>query len=231
MDSLTPRLAERAALVAALEEDIIFGRLPPGTRLVEEALMTRFGATRHLVRQALDELARIGIVVQQRNVGATVRSYTQQEVLQIYEVREVLQRHAVLMIPLPAPALLLQRLEALNAAFANAAEAGDLRAVHDSNDAFHLTLFGASGNPHLVRSIRDYMGLSLPMRARTLADPVAFATSHRHHTLMVAMMRERCNWSLAQLCADHVQPSKLDYISRIAGSVPALLEPGGRAIP
>jgi hypothetical protein len=38
-------------MVLALE-DIIFGRLVPGSRPVEDALIARFGGSRHYVRQA-----------------------------------------------------------------------------------------------------------------------------------------------------------------------------------
>jgi DNA-binding GntR family transcriptional regulator len=29
--------------------------------------------------------------------------------------------------------------------------------VHEANDAFHLTMFAACGNPYLVESIKHYM--------------------------------------------------------------------------
>ena len=208
------RDGELAGVLVALEEDIIFGRLPPGQRLVEDGLMARFGVTRHAVRQALGELERVGIVVRGRNVGAAVRSYAREEVLQIYQVREFLQRQAALMIALPAPDALIVRLEALNEAFTSAAACGDLRAVHEANDAFHLALFGACGNGYLVGSIRHYMRLSLPMRAKTLAEPAAFQMSRQHHGIMIGLLRERDNWALAQICTDHVQPSKRDYLER-----------------
>ncbi len=208
------RDAELAEVVAALEEDIIFGRLPPGQRLIEDGLMARFGVTRHAIRQALGELERIGIVVRGRNVGAAVRSYAREEVLQIYQVREFLQRQAALMIALPAPEALTRQLEELNEAFTSAAARGDLRAVHEANDAFHLMLFSACGNSYLVGSIRHYMSLSLPMRAKTLAEPAAFKVSQRHHAIMIGLLREQDNWALAQICADHVQPSKRDYLER-----------------
>ena len=67
---------ESAFVTTALENDIIFGRLPPGTRLIEDALMARYGKTRHAVRQALVELERTGSVTRERHVGATVRRYT-----------------------------------------------------------------------------------------------------------------------------------------------------------
>ena len=37
--------------MSALEFDILFGRLKPRERLIEDVLMQRFGAKRHAVRQ------------------------------------------------------------------------------------------------------------------------------------------------------------------------------------
>jgi DNA-binding GntR family transcriptional regulator len=208
--------SELAAIVTAVEDDIIFGRMPPGQRLVEDVLMARFAATRHSIRQVLGELERSGIVVRERNVGAAVRSYPPEEVLEIYQVRELLQRQAALMIRLPAPPALIAELEALNARFAEEAAAGRLRGVHESNDRFHLALFGACGNRYLVGSIAEYMALSLPMRATTLADAAAFQTSLTQHRMMMALLQDTDNWALAQLCVEHVWPSKRDYLDRVA---------------
>jgi DNA-binding GntR family transcriptional regulator len=206
-----------ATIVTAIEDDIIFGRLPPGLRLVEDTLMARFAATRHTIRQALTVLERSGIVTRERNIGAAVRSYSSEEVLEIYQVRELLQRQAALMIRLPAPPDLIDRLEALNARFAETGARGDLRGVHESNDAFHLTLFGACGNTYLVRCIADYMALSLPVRATSLADAAAFQKSLRQHETMIRLLRDSDNWALAQLCVEHVWPSKHDYLQRTPG--------------
>jgi len=205
---------ELAGIVTAIEDDIIFGRLPPGLRLVEDTLMARFSATRHAIRQALGELERSRIVTRERNIGATVRSYSQEEVLEIYQVRELLQRHAALMIHLPVPTEVIARLETLNRQFAENGARGDLRAVHESNDAFHLTLFAACGNKYLVNFIADYMALSLPVRAKSLADAQAFQTSFRQHEAMIRLLRDQDNWALAQLCVEHVWPSKHDYLQR-----------------
>src|SRR3984893_15521487 len=94
------REEEQAEVIRRLEEDIIFGRFAPGSRLVEDTLMGRYGDRRHFVRQALFQLERQGIVLREKNVGATVRFYSGEEVRQIYEVREMLTRQAALMIAL-----------------------------------------------------------------------------------------------------------------------------------
>jgi DNA-binding GntR family transcriptional regulator len=213
------RAGKEDQVVKALEEDIIFGRLAPGTRLVEDALLARFPVTRHVVRQALNQLERMGVAVRERNKGATVRSLSLDEVRQLYEVRELVQRQAALTIPLPAPAALIDRLEQIQAEYSRHVEARYLRGVHESNDLFHLTLFGGCGNKYLVESIKHYMWLSLPVRAKTLAEPDLLRVSSEQHRMMIGMLKGRDNWVLAQLCVDHLQPSKLDYIARVSAQI------------
>src|SRR3954462_10508344 len=171
----------QAGGIRRLEEDIIFGRFGPGSRLVEDTLMQRYGASRHFVRQALFQLERQGIVLRAKNIGATVRFYSAEEVGQIYEVREMLTRQAALMIALPAPQGLIDELSALQRQYCARADLQDLRGIHEANDAFHLALFSACGNPYLVRSLQDYMNLTLPMRAKNIADRDGLAQSQRQH--------------------------------------------------
>ena len=206
-------------VVKALEEDIIFGRLPPGTRLIEDSLMARFGVTRHFIRQALAQLERTGIVIREKNKGVTVRSLNPLEVQQIYDVREFLQRQAALMIPLPAPAALIEKLKAIQADYRR--HVGDRRfgGVHELNDRFHLTLFSGCENPYLVESINHYMWLSLPVRAKTMANPDMLKISAQHHDVMIELLTGRDNWALAQLCVDHLQPSKNEYLGEVMQSV------------
>jgi DNA-binding GntR family transcriptional regulator len=210
------REEEQAEVIRRLEEDIIFGRFAPGSRLVEDTLMARYQASRHFVRQALFQLERQGIVLREKNIGATVRFYSSDEVRQIYEVREMLTRQAALMIALPSPASLINQLEVLQKEYCMQADKRDLRGIHEANDAFHVALFAACGNPYLVRSLQDYMNLTLPMRAKNLADKEGLALSRRQHQIMIELLRGRDNWALAQLCVEHMQYSKSDYLGRIA---------------
>ena len=218
--ALAPRQGE-AEVLRRLEADIIFGVFAPGSRLVEDALMARYGASRHFVRQALMGLEHQGIVRREKNVGATVCCFTETEVRQIYEVRELLTRQAVLMIRLPASDTLIRTLTALQHRYCKAIDAGDLRAIHEANDAFHMALFAACENPYLVRLLQDYMGLTLPMRAKNLADPKGLKLSRQQHAVMIDLIRGRDPWALAQLCVEHMQFSKSDYLARIGPDGPA----------
>jgi len=214
-DGLSEDGPDDLAIARALEEDIIFGRLAPGTRLTEDSLLARFAVTRHGARQALAQLETMGIVIRERNKGATVRSLSPQQVREIYDVRELLQRQAALWIPLPAPAELIERLSAIHLDHGRCIAQGNLRGVHEANDRFHLTMFAACGNAQLVQTIEHYMRLSLPVRANSMADSAALKVSHEHHRLMIEMLKGRDSWVLAQLCVDHLQPSKRHYLSLV----------------
>jgi DNA-binding GntR family transcriptional regulator len=209
---------EERAVVRILEEDIIFGRLAPRMRLTEDMLMARFKVTRHFVRQALLELERLGVVVREHNKGARVRYLAPEQVLKIYEVRELIQRQAALWITLPAPESLVAELSEISAEHDRYVDEGNLRKVHETNDRFHLTLFGACGNEYIVQAIEQYMRLTLPIRAHLMADRATTRIAQQQHALMIEMLKGTDNWVLAQLCVDHLQPSKRSYLEQIAAS-------------
>ena len=109
----------------------------------------------------------------------------------------MLTRQAALMIALPAPAALIEQLSELQRQYCAKADAQDLRGIHEANDAFHVALFSACGNPYLVRSLQDYMNLTLPMRAKNLADtrgPGAVAPPARDHDRTAARAATTGRW-------------------------------------
>jgi len=210
------RDASLAEVRKSIEEDIIFGRFAPGARLIEDVLMERYDTTRHVVRQALVQLEQAGIIRREKNIGATVRSYTPDEVRDIYEVREMLTRQAVLKIALPASPEIIRQLSEIQKQYIDCISANNLRGIHETNDAFHITMFSACSNPYLVSSLQHYMGLTLPMRAKNLADRSGLEVSACQHDTMIKLLQGSDSWALAQLCVDHMQPSKVDYLKRIA---------------
>jgi DNA-binding GntR family transcriptional regulator len=215
-----PALAEPADLAKLLGDDIIFGRLAPGTRLIEDSLIARFGVTRHFVRQAFVELERTGIVVRGKNKGVAVRSLSPREVSQIYEVRELLQRQAALRIPLPAAPVVIAQLEELHQDYARHLRARNFRGVHEANDAFHVAMFSACGNKYLVESIKHYMWLSLPVRSKKTADYEHALASERDHHMIIQLLKGTDGWALAQLCVDHLQGAKTAYLRQVADAAP-----------
>jgi DNA-binding GntR family transcriptional regulator len=220
MSSRTRTAETPAVLAARIREDILFGRLLPRERLVEDALIARTGATRHLVRAALQALAKEGLVVHLPNRGAQVRHFDPSEVAAITEVREILHAEAARRIPLPASPALLSALEAIEAAHAEAVARADLSAIHAENERFHETLFAACGNAHLAATIRDHARLSLPFRCHAMADPALAIRARDEHRAMLRALRQGDRDALVRLCTEHTSFATRAY-GRLTGSVAA----------
>ncbi|WP_371785990.1 GntR family transcriptional regulator [Streptosporangium subroseum] len=82
---------DRAAVQEAIRGAILRGDYAPRQRLIEAELCERFGSSRFEIRNALQELASHGLVEFQPNRGARVREITFAEVIEITEVRRMLE--------------------------------------------------------------------------------------------------------------------------------------------
>lgn len=216
MDRTGSRAKAVDALVSKISEDILFGRLLPRERLVEDEMIARTGATRHAVRAALQTLARDGLVVHLPNRGAQVRSFSPAEVEEITEVREMLHAEAARRIPMPAPADLLAALTRIEAAHAAAVDRGDLSEIHAENDQFHETLFAACGNRYLAAAIRDHARLSLAFRCHAMADPALARQARDEHRAMLDALRNGDRKGFVRLCIGHTSFAKRAY-GRVLG--------------
>ena len=199
-------------VLRSLEFDILFGGLRPRERLVEDQLIERFGAKRHVVRQALTELERMGIVVRVPNRGATVRDFTAREVEEIAEIRETLQRQAANRMRLPADEAVLAKLEAAQRRHDKAVASRDPRAIDDANEAFHSIFFEACGNRHMSEAIARYAYLSRAMRLYPMVDPELLETLRGEHWAMIEALRSGDRKALARLVVGHIQHSKRIYL-------------------
>ena len=205
--------SDLTTVVKTLEDEIIFGRLRPRERLIEDELLARFAVKRHVVRQALVELERLGIVIKERNKGAMVRDFTPEEVEHIYEMRELLHERAVRRMPLPASSTLILKLKEINEARTVAIEDGDLRHVFQLNEQFHDELFGACGNPYLADTIKQYERLSHAMRSLRMGDPETLGHAQTEHDQMIKALEAGDRAQLVSLCVDHIKPSKETYLA------------------
>ena len=68
-----------------LEQDIVTGHFKPGERLDEQSLADRFGVSRTPIREALMQLASIGMVELHARRGAFVVSLSLKEVVERFE--------------------------------------------------------------------------------------------------------------------------------------------------
>jgi DNA-binding GntR family transcriptional regulator len=202
----------KSDVVAALQEDIVLGRLAPGARLVEEELAERLRTKRHVLREAFIELERFGLIERRPNRGACVRQLTLDDVNQIYAVREILERAAAAQFSFPLEKNIYRAIEKAQRRHDAAVEAGDAKAVFRANFEFHEALFAACGNPYLAAAIDDFRRKTHVVWSYAIVKPEYFRNAQREHRAMLKALREGDRRRLIELFAAHLDISRQAYL-------------------
>lgn len=155
-------------------DDILSGRLAPGTRIVETQLARQFGVSQGPVREALRDLALFGFVVCSPFRSTFVRQISTADLLQSYPVRAALESIAAREAAAVIDDDTLAELEELIATMRRAAEANDQRAHVDADYEFHHTVIKAAGNDML-----EHVWLSMRLATTTLVTHSMMQMTHR----------------------------------------------------
>ena len=174
-----------------LRTAIIGGEFPPGVRLRTEALSERFGTSRTPVREALVLLEGDGLVEIEPRRGAVVRSFDAADLIDLYEVRAVLEARAA---ALAATRVTQEDLVALDQACdrAEGLTGGTRKTVETliaANEDFHRTVVAAAGSPRLAAALRTVAGIPRPFKAVFWAVSDERARSLAAHREIVAGLR------------------------------------------
>jgi DNA-binding GntR family transcriptional regulator len=207
-------------LASALQQRVLSGELPSGTRLRQTALAAEFGVSRTPVREALRKLQAGGFVELRPNRGALVRGLSAREIRDAYEVRAELEALAAELAATRIRHDQLDRLRAAQAQFTDGlaqtvaaresgADAGERQAAiwGAANDQFHQVIQEAAGNDvlratlaHLHRSFpRDLTKIVLSESTPLLRENV------REHEQIVAALDARDAARARELMARHVR--------------------------
>jgi DNA-binding GntR family transcriptional regulator len=130
---------------------ILEGELPRGARIIETRIARQLGTSQAPVREALRDLATLGLVDVDPYRGARVRAPAAGELIEAMELRGELEaiaaRAAVTTIDETALARMHELLDEMRAS----ADRGDAHAQALQNSQFHTCVIAASGNRTLLR--------------------------------------------------------------------------------
>ncbi len=171
--------------VRRLRLEILSGALPPGERLIEEQLTSRFGISRAPLREALRELAQQGLVEHLPRRGVRVADLSALDVDELFGLRDVLERYAMeVALPLQGN----HSIEGLTAAWkemAAAAAEGDAFRENEAHRQFHIEVVALAGRRHLLMAFEPvilklqlYMAANLRREAERQA-PAEGVQRHR----------------------------------------------------
>jgi DNA-binding GntR family transcriptional regulator len=187
-----------------LREALIDLTFVPGEPLREAALVERFGVSKTPIREALVRLERDGLVEIAPYRGARARTYTADDLRQLYEIREILETECARRAAESADDEIAAALTSNVASSAAALECGDLKAVAEGLDAFDGLLLAQLRNAMLIDLI-DRLQAHLKRIGQVGASSERFATSIDQQRAILKAITAHDAGSAQRLMRQHLQ--------------------------
>ncbi|MFD0689728.1 GntR family transcriptional regulator [Actinomadura fibrosa] len=192
-----------------LRDDVLAGRFPAGTPLLETVLAASYGVSRTPVREALARLAQDGLLKRAAR-GYEVRSGTPQDVLEIYEARIALEGQAAFGAAERRTDLDLARLRHLHDA------AGDPAAAREAHAQWHAALWRAGHNA-TIEALLERLTAQLRIYDQTPHEsPDDLALSHDEHTALLRAVEDRDPSAAQEAMTVHLRRSRDLRLTRFA---------------
>jgi DNA-binding GntR family transcriptional regulator len=182
--------------------------LLPGTRVTESELAALFKVSRTPIREALHRLEVEGLLSIRPKQGCFIRQVDIAQISNYYEVRVGLE---ALAIELACKNMPDAELEAL-AAFWNPARrlktADPLEAIRDAEEAFHVSLAEAGGNPVLADYLRDVNDHIRALRRVAFIDEQTLADTFEDHYAICRLLLKRDAKAARNAMVAHIRKSQ-----------------------
>lgn len=192
-----PSLAEQ--VYDSLIDAVLDRRIAPGDRLIMDQLAESLGVSRTPVRDALLRLEAEGLIEATGRRGYEVRTVGDREVVELYQAREAIEGHAVVL--LCAQPDRSDRVVLVETAVAAAALDGN---TYTANRAIHRSFLEQCGNGLLLLAFDSLWGASLASFAYGQKYPVAEVDLVEDHRVLIE--------AVATGDADHARAEMVEHI-------------------
>ena len=190
------KLTAQDLVLTSMREAILTAALPPGTRLRQEKLAEVFGTSRIPVREALRALEYEGLVTSLPYRGFTVTELDADDIEEVYDLRILLESHAV---RLAVPLITDEDLQALEQLYQEmlGAEPGDSQLA--ARERLYMRLYSITGRPRLVSLISRLR----QEVARSLRWPTLQHAPEHHEHFFEAIRSGDAERAIAQLASHY----------------------------
>lgn len=187
-----------------LIEDIFYRRYKPGDKLVESTLARDLNVSQTTVREALRSLIAMGFLESEPFKGITVRSFTKQDLWEVYTVRAALESLSIRQLAVKITDEQIEELERIVEDMVEAGARGDIPHRTMLNIEFHKTLIRESGNQLILRLFDNlqFGSYSLMTGSISKMDPVQIAARHR---VLIDALRTRDPDRAAEAIRAHIE--------------------------
>ena len=199
-------------IVDALLEDIARGVFQPGEALRQEELAARFGVSRIPIREALRTLEKEGVVTVQPNRGAFVTVFTDGDLVEVFELRLLLE---VDLLKRAVAKMSASDLDAIENALLIAERGARGRKWSKLDGDFHRALYEPARRARQLAIVMELRAL-LQRSSLNEALPAQTAEWLRDHRHILAACRARDRAEAAHLLSGHLRRALSAVRDRLA---------------
>ncbi|MEW6267007.1 MAG: GntR family transcriptional regulator [Thermodesulfobacteriota bacterium] len=174
----------------SVREEVLAGKYKAGERLSEVRLARRFGTSRSPVREALQSLAKEGLIRIVPRRGAVVAQYDLQEIEDLFQVRESIDGMAARLAALRAEPMHIQRLVDTLEMTKHILMQNDLPTYPLDLD-FHQKILDSSKNARLINLGYDLHHQLRLARSRSAYRSARAPEAYEEHCLILEAIKAR----------------------------------------
>lgn len=168
-----------------IADDIVHGRLLPGTALDEVTIAATFGVSRTPIREAIRQLEAIGLVEARAPRGAVVAAMSERRLDEMFAVMAELEGLCARWSAVAMTAAERRELLGLQQESARLVSAGRRDAYVDLNNRFHEAIYRGSHNGFLAELTLSVRKRCAPFRRAQFESLGRLAKSHAEHGAVV----------------------------------------------
>lgn len=191
----------RQQIYEALKGEILSGALRAGQTLNEEELATRYGASRTPVREVLTTLNHENLIRHFPRRGYQVIEFRLDDVLDVFQVRMLLEPEAAYLAAGRSNPEELDRLEAIAHEMVNVERPGQ------ANVFFHRGVAALSGN-RLLADLVEQLNEKIWLFGKAYLSPVDVTESYRAHLDLLAALRGRDGEVARSVMQEHLMQTQ-----------------------
>ena len=202
------RLAS-ARIADEIRGAVLSGEMRPGTRIRQELLAAKFGASRIPVREALKQLENEGLVMLAPNRGAWIADVNSEESIEVYKIREVVEPLA---IHESVPNLTDADIAALDATVRDLERVRTLEDYIQLDREFHLRTYAGARMPRLLAMVERFWNSTQHFRRRFVKETFArdgLPFSDPQHLMLMDTIRARDAEGARAVIRLHIRRTRL----------------------
>jgi len=197
--------------VKRLRDAIVSGALELGQPLSERQLAELLEVSKTPVREALAQLRREGLVRILPQRGAFVFTLSQQEVVEICELRQALETSALRLAMERDPERFRNGLEVVVQRMQRARSRRDVKAYLNEDTRFHECFFEHCGNSLMAQNYGMFVGKIAALRTHLAHKPQHTELSFREHESMLEAVSRRDSAAAVAVLDIHIARTKETY--------------------